>query len=731
MTTLNASLVLSLVDRASAPARAISGALAGLDKRLAGLRAFGATIGRFAAIGAGYVGATAGLEGTLGAARQFQASMTELGVKTGLTDAQLGVLRNRIVGLSGPTNQTVQDLVAGVDTMVGLGLSAEQAAAAIPAIGKAATATGATMADLSAAATSAMQNLKIAPEEIGRLLDSLAAAGNMGAFELRDQAQYLPALGAAYQALGQTGVSAATDLAAALQIVRTGTGDSASAATNLQNVLQKINAPQTRAAFKKMGVNLEREMTKASKKGLTPIEALAEVTNKTLKGDLSKLGDLFSDAQVQQGLRPLIQSIEDYRKIRDEAGRASGTVDEAFARRMKDANERLKALQIRIGNAGTAIGANMLEPIAKAADYLVNVFDTLDQRVTAFDKVGAAVKGFLAGFGVKTGDGNALTQIRDFIFGVETDGAKAADQLGEIAAQFRSYGEALSDNPIAKFCVELSAAIGVLAMSKSGRIFIVAYGISALVGAVQGAKSISEFVEALKGLSALEWAGIGAGLLIVAGKVSRLIGLFRELAKVTPKPGTKLPTPTAAPGGGITAGISAWVAGLTAAFAAASLNLGQSDLLKTDAEKERDRYLKQRLRDRFQYPDATHDEERERDRSLDGWAQSPRPGGIHDVLNPPASSTIQKMLDGMSKAAGPQSSLADPIGALKSTILQTRQQGVADVKVVNPIRPNVSVTVNQNVTMQQAPAEAARAAADATGQSIQSAVEGALQDGWQ
>lgn len=192
----------------------------------------------------------------------------------------------------------------GMDILAGMGASRDDALGLLPDIGRATTAYNAEIADLSQAGYAALDNLKVPANEFGRALDAMAQAGKAGAFELKDMAKYFPSLGAGYQALGQKGVPAVADLSAALQIVRKGTGDSASAATNLSNVLQKINAPLTRKSFAKMGVNLEKEMKKAAEKGLTPIEAIAEITNRTLKGDLGKLGDLFQDAQVQQGLRP-------------------------------------------------------------------------------------------------------------------------------------------------------------------------------------------------------------------------------------------------------------------------------------------------------------------------------------------------------------------------------------------------------------------------------------------
>src|SRR5690606_35785360 len=262
------------------------------------------------------------------AATEFETKLEDIGQKINAPVSELPKLGAELRAVARETTQTAAAISEGADVLAGMGASREDALGLLNPIGKAATAYNAEIADLSQAGYAALDNLKVPANQFGSALDAMAQAGKAGAFELKDMAKYFPQLGAGYQALGQKGVPAVADLSAALQIVRKGTGDSASAATNLSNILQKVNAPLTRKNFAKMGVNLEKEMAKAAKKGMTPIEAIAEITNRTLKGNLGRLGDLFSDAQVQQGLRPLIQNLDEYRRIRAEALAAQGTVEE-------------------------------------------------------------------------------------------------------------------------------------------------------------------------------------------------------------------------------------------------------------------------------------------------------------------------------------------------------------------------------------------------------------------
>lgn len=581
MATLKSTLRLSLIDEVTARAKVISGALAGLNRQtsmVAGLTS------RLAAFGAGYIGVTQGISGTFDQARGLQAALTEVGIKTGLSNDALAEMQRRLTALSGPTNQTTADLVQAVDIMTGMGLSAGDAVGALGAVGKAATATGATIADLSSATVSVMQNLKVPANQMTAALDAMASAGNNGAFELKAMAQYIPSLGAAYQAFGQQGVGAVSDLASALQIVRTGTGDESTAANALANLLQKLNAPQTRTAFKKMGVDLGKQMEKATARGMTPIEAIAEITSDTLKGDLSKMGDLFADSEVQRALRPLLQNMAEYRRIRDEANRADGTVADSFNRRMQDANQKIQAFRIRMQNVGAAIGANLLEPIGRVADHLSMIFDTADQRVTVFDRLGTAFKSFMAGLGV--GDGG-LMKISEMLFGVAgPDGVAAGEELGRIAYKFRQFGEsvrstseAVANSKIGSFLTELGAVLGGLVVSRWFRLFAVAAGIAAIVSAAQGAGSIGEFVDNLKELSVIEWAGIAAGLFIIAGKAAAAAKAIRSLtsaSKAIPKGAPTAPGTPATAGGGLT--------GILKAIGGAALALGVLSTLGGNGE---------------------------------------------------------------------------------------------------------------------------------------------------
>lgn len=326
------------------------------------------------------------LVGAVVAAQQFESGMTDIAQKADLTRAAAAKMGDGLLVAARAANQLPESLQQGVDVLSGFGLDPTKAVQMIAPIGRAATAYKAEISDLAAASFANLDNLKVPIEQTGRAIDVMAQAGKAGAFEMKDMAQYFPTLSAGYQALGQKGVGAVADLSAALQIARKGAGDAATAATNVANVLQKISSPATVRAFDKMGVNLPNALKKLYAEGRTPLEAIAELTNKTLGGDMSKLGNLFEDAQVQQGLRPLIANMEEYRRIRAEALSAGGTTDRDFAERMKDSAEQTKRLHVSGTTLAITLGAKLL-PTVNAVLERANAFTDRVIKWTAANPV--------------------------------------------------------------------------------------------------------------------------------------------------------------------------------------------------------------------------------------------------------------------------------------------------------------------------------------------------------
>jgi hypothetical protein len=138
---------------------------------------------------------------------------------------------------------------------------------------------------------------------------------------------------------------------------------------------------------------------------------------------MSRLGELFADAQVQKGLIPLLAGLEDYIRLRDEAARADGVISTDFARMMQTGVEQIMQLQIAMQNFQTSIGAALvpvlgsvagaLKPVLKAATGLVTAFPRLSGSLIAVTAGFVGLKAALAGLSYLglMGRGGALTAL--------------------------------------------------------------------------------------------------------------------------------------------------------------------------------------------------------------------------------------------------------------------------------------------------------------------------------
>lgn len=476
---------------------AVQGAFRGTIDRASGMAASGA-----AGIATG-VAVARPLFGAIGQAQEYQSVMTDIAQKADLSRDQATKMGAGLLTASRAANQLPEALQQGVDTLAGFGLDPRKAVEMMTPIGRAATAYKAEIPDLSAAAFAANDNLKVPVEQTARVIDIMAQAGKSGAFEIKDMAQYFPTLTAGYQALGQKGTSAVGDLAAALQIARKGAGDAASAATNIENVLQKISSPATVRSFAKMGVDLPKSLKKMYAEGKTPLEAIAELTNKTLKGDLSKIGYLFEDAQVQQGLRPLIQNMEEYRRIRAQANGAAGVTDRDFAERMQDSAEQTKQLKIQAQTLAIALGTTLL-PTVNAIVAKANVYA---QRISAFaERHPAATKAALL----------FAASLATVFFVLGTLGIVAAGIMGPLAV--------LNGGLVAMGVSGGLASVGLLPII--GTVLAIVAAVALLVGA---AYLIYRNWGAVSGFFTGIWAEVHAGF---AGGVSGIIGLLTNFSPV-------------------------------------------------------------------------------------------------------------------------------------------------------------------------------------------------------
>lgn len=259
------------------------------------------------------------------------------------------------------TGLASSDLLAGLSTYVGKGLSTEDGVAALEATGRAAKATGAQFDEMAAAGFAAMDNMKVTPNQLRKAFDMMAASGKEGSFELKDMARNFPELTASAQSIGMSGLDGVASLSAALQVAMKSAGSADQAANNTSNFLGKLTSPDTVAKFADFGVDVQRELEKAAANGIDPLEHMLSVIERVTGGDQFKMGELFGDKQVLDFLRAVIPNMEEYRRIKAAAASADGVVDKDYEAVMTGFNESVT--QLRQSLSGLFGASGVLLPI--------------------------------------------------------------------------------------------------------------------------------------------------------------------------------------------------------------------------------------------------------------------------------------------------------------------------------------------------------------------------------
>lgn len=168
-----------------------------------------------------------------------------------------------------------RDSAAGaLDFLIASGaVNAADAKGMLPTIMMNSTGTAADPNDLAAIAVRAVQNMKVKPEDLGKVFDYTIAAGQKGGFETKDMAKWLPQQMALGAQLGLTGPAGVAKLAALNQaaVITAGTKDEAG--NNLVNLLAKINSSDTARDAKKLGINLPEYLASKRANGVDAVDA--------------------------------------------------------------------------------------------------------------------------------------------------------------------------------------------------------------------------------------------------------------------------------------------------------------------------------------------------------------------------------------------------------------------------------------------------------------------------
>lgn len=195
---------------------------------------------------------------------------------------------------------TRDEAAEALDKMLASGaIKADTASSLLPVLQKYATASGAGSGDLADIAIRGIQQGFFKPEQAQEALDKAMVAGQMGGFELKDMARWLPQMMA--NAQGMKSMQGFERILASAQASAITAGSKDQAGNNVVNLLAKLNSSDTASDFKKQGIDLSGSLAKARAKGELPLDAFVRLIEEKVVGKDKRFQALKAKAANAKG----------------------------------------------------------------------------------------------------------------------------------------------------------------------------------------------------------------------------------------------------------------------------------------------------------------------------------------------------------------------------------------------------------------------------------------------
>jgi len=278
------------------------------------------------------------------------------------------------------------------------------------------------------------------------VIDQAMRAGQMGGFELKDMARWLPQQMAMARQSGLYGDSGFRTLLAANQASAITAGSKDEAGNNMVNLLAKINSQDTANDAKKLGIDLSGSLAAARGKGVNSLDAFVNLADQIARKDKrftdlqgkaatatgaeqkaaysamadilqgSAIGKLVQDRQALMALTGIMGNRQYMNKIRDDLGNARGTTEEAFSlisetpsyKAEMAAAEKANAMQQALDKVNPLLGA-----AADGFSALAREFPVATAAVTGLALAATAAAAALAtnaGLGALLGRGKGAAE---------------------------------------------------------------------------------------------------------------------------------------------------------------------------------------------------------------------------------------------------------------------------------------------------------------------------------
>lgn len=192
-------------------------------------------------------------------------------------------LIRRAVGVGGGTKESAAETL---DTLLASGaVDYSSAERLLPMLQKYSTATGADSKDLAQIAIRLKQSFGVSDAQVPTAINMAIKSGQLGSFELKDQAKWLPQQMAAAGSLGMRGLNDLSVLLGLNQASAITAGTTDEAGNNVVNLLAKINSQDaanaaSRIKYHGKGIDLPGSLVAARGKGMNALDAFSGIVDK-------------------------------------------------------------------------------------------------------------------------------------------------------------------------------------------------------------------------------------------------------------------------------------------------------------------------------------------------------------------------------------------------------------------------------------------------------------------
>lgn len=758
MAVLKSQLVLTMHDGVSAKMRHITGAIQGFQNRTRTTMApMLGTMSRIAAFGGAYIGVTKGISGTVGASIRFEEAFADVRKVIDGTPEQMENIRRQILGMSRVLPNSASDIAAIYAAAGQSNIPINELGKFSEMVAKVAVAWEVSEGETSDALAKIKNQLGLNVQEIGLYADAINHLGNNTAAKAPDLVDFSKRVAAQGDMFGY---SKEQSLAFGGAMVAMGaqTEVAATSFRNMGNALTVgMNAKaRHKAAFALLGFDAKTVAKDMQKNAIgTTLKVIEKIQKLPEWQRISVARQLFGDEA--RALMPIINDSREFRRQLDLIGDSANYAGSSFQEymvRADTASNALKILSNKFADTFRGIGDKWLPSIKEMSLGIGDVLDSLGERATPLQQLSVAFQGFMKGMGFKGGAREMMNDLGDLLLGT-ADGSANADKIGAIFVRFEKFGKqfdsfkkSIADNPIAEFVGGLSgygfklmlasAGFGLAAMAimKLGRALYFLSGASAAVAIIKQIGRMGKWFwdkGAPKPPAGTPKPNVpGGSQPKPSGRPSSTPyskGPWGETPRTPISPtGPRVPGPAAPTTsfmtrageflkGGASKGLFLWAAeymgklAVDAGLEATGMNV------KGNRAKVEERFAKEGGQTAYLFK---------------AWSElfsSMRnsPFWVGKAADPDFNADEHfRIPNALNRNGNGQAvTMPDPISMLRDMVLTTKPTGTQDVKVTNPVRPNVSVNVTVNATTNASP----ESIGSSVGERVKAAVEGSFSDG--